>query len=872
MPRNLMEIRLKETSQLTDALWAAWLESDSDGWEIRAGYKINRQQSKALLEFLGRPPNKLWLNGALAGRHNRTRPIPAKINLAGRQIFVFPDQVTQRVILVGADDLSAAARRFWRIVALGNSRSPSFDFASPGAFPSEEPGLGIPFYLPEALDQILGLVTKSVNCQGGWLAVRSGDAFEVKAATGCKDFVGRRIPIEANPLLRDISQKQLARWVSKDQLEWAMVPRSNFKSSTKGWGAIPLIIGRRLIGLIAFWADAPFEPGEWDRLILLARRIAPSVEGSITFADITSHLQRMALLNDFAMTVSSAINLEQIAKRIFALLERAFVTGRISLVILSPDEQTVYHYQLRENVTLQTQSAESLAIHRAVEKGEVYRTEHNPPNSEYTPIYADSLSALLVPLRYRRQLIGALDLESAKEGAFSVYDEHLLVVIASHLAGLIETGRLRQEAELRARNLSLVHEVVEHIIGINDVGQVAQVGVELLARNFAFELAAILLFDRPEGELKAVGIAGSAADIVQRGLGYLDTSAQGGITTRVALTGESMLVSDVNQDPVYRPIPDWDAGSEMCVPLRDGDEILGVIDVESQQKNAFTQNDLLLLEALAGILSSVFSNVSQYQRLQATVVQLQATREELQQRIAAQRVAESRLVQAAKLVAVGEMAAGVAHELNNPLTTVSGFVELVMNELPEKSTARDDLELVLREANRARGVVRRLLDFARQSESAHVRTDFNEIVSDVLALVNHLLQTSGIEVTVELGEHLPWITVDRNQIKQVILNLIHNALHSMPAGGKLWIVTAKRRREKKDYLTVRVRDTGTGIPPENMERVFEPFFTTRSKEGGTGLGLSVSYGIIADHGGFIEVESKVGSGSTFTVWLPVEME
>jgi two-component system, NtrC family, sensor kinase len=196
----------------------------------------------------------------------------------------------------------------------------------------------------------------------------------------------------------------------------------------------------------------------------------------------------------------------------------------------------------------------------------------------------------------------------------------------------------------------------------------------------------------------------------------------------------------------------------------------------------------------------------------------------------------------------------------------------VMNELPEKSTERDDLELVLREANRARGVVRRLLDFARQSESARVRTDFNEIVTDVLALVNHLLQTSGIEVNTDLGAHLPWITVDRNQIKQVILNLVHNALHSMPAGGKLWVVTAKHRRDKRDYLTVKVRDSGTGIPPENIDRVFEPFFTTRSKEGGTGLGLSVSYGIIADHGGSIEVESKVGSGSTFTVWLPVETE
>jgi signal transduction histidine kinase len=167
--------------------------------------------------------------------------------------------------------------------------------------------------------------------------------------------------------------------------------------------------------------------------------------------------------------------------------------------------------------------------------------------------------------------------------------------------------------------------------------------------------------------------------------------------------------------------------------------------------------------------------------------------------------------------------------------------------------------------------VRRLLDFARQSESAHVRSNINEIVTDILALVNNLLRTSGIQIFTRFSDGLPWISVDRSQMKQVVLNLIHNALHAMPTGGELHIATARRRRDKSDWLTICLTDTGTGIAPENLERVFEPFFTTRSKDGGTGLGLSVSYGIVADHGGFIDVESQVGKGSTFTIWLPVEV-
>jgi signal transduction histidine kinase len=377
------------------------------------------------------------------------------------------------------------------------------------------------------------------------------------------------------------------------------------------------------------------------------------------------------------------------------------------------------------------------------------------------------------------------------------------------------------------------------------------------------------LIEGSDENISVTGIGGNAAELVQQGLSYMDDTRRDGIVMRVVETGQNILVNDSTQSPFFRPIPNWDARSEMCVALKDGDQIIGVINVESHRKNAFSSNDFIVLESLAGILSSVMSSAGQYQKLQATVDQLRAAREELQERVVAQRMAESRLVQAAKLAAVGEMAAGIAHELNNPLTTVSGFTELVLEELPEGTGVREDMELVLREAQRARGVVRRLLDFARQSESARVRSDINEIIQDVLALVNHLLRISGIQLTTKLTDGLPWISVDRNQIKQVILNLVHNALHAMPTGGELHIATERRQRDQKDWLVMILADTGIGIAPENLDRVFEPFFTTRSKDGGTGLGLSVTYGIIADHGGIIDVESQVGKGSTFIIWLPL---
>ena len=288
--------------------------------------------------------------------------------------------------------------------------------------------------------------------------------------------------------------------------------------------------------------------------------------------------------------------------------------------------------------------------------------------------------------------------------------------------------------------------------------------------------------------------------------------------------------------------------------MSEGFGSVGSFLVKTTQERGFTPEDVRLLEMLAPQVAVSVRNARLYQELQTLME--------------AERLAKDRLIRSARLAAVGELAAGVAHELNNPLTTVSGFVELVLEDLPADSPHRPDLELVLRESHRAREVVRRLLDFSRPGEGFRVRSDINDLVYDVVALIRHLTHTSGIEIQQHLAEALPLVQVDRDQIKQVLLNLIHNAIHAMPRGGTLTLKTAPQPRDGEPGLLIQVKDTGKGITPQNMERLFEPFFTTRPLGKGTGLGLSVSYGIITDHGGVIDVESQPGRGSTFSVWLP----
>jgi signal transduction histidine kinase len=277
-----------------------------------------------------------------------------------------------------------------------------------------------------------------------------------------------------------------------------------------------------------------------------------------------------------------------------------------------------------------------------------------------------------------------------------------------------------------------------------------------------------------------------------------------------------------------------------------------------------------LWETATFVLEGMLQKDDHSRTHQEALMELENIQQELQARVAAQQAAESRLIQTTKLAAVGEMAAGVAHELNNPLTTVVGFSELVLESLPPGSPQSADLEIVLKEARRARDVVRRLLDFSRQSETIRVKADLNEIVVDVLSLMQHLFQINGIEIRTEFEINLPWVMIDRNQMKQVFLNLLHNALNAMPGGGNLEINSFRIIRYRIHYVAVSIKDSGIGIPPENLSRIFEPFFTTRAGQGGTGLGLSVTYGIVSEHGGTIEAESTPGSGSIFTVFIPIE--
>lgn len=229
------------------------------------------------------------------------------------------------------------------------------------------------------------------------------------------------------------------------------------------------------------------------------------------------------------------------------------------------------------------------------------------------------------------------------------------------------------------------------------------------------------------------------------------------------------------------------------------------------------------------------------------------------------------LVRADKLASLGQLVAGIAHEINNPLAGILMFANIFAEDQRLDDGQRSDALTIVHETKRCADIVKRLLDFSRTSIPDKQFKSLPEIMESTLALVEHHASVNDVEIVRHYGINLPNIEIDPTQIEQVFINLLVNACHAMPVGGRMTVTM--RSDPDNDQVITTIEDTGHGIPEENLGRIFDPFFTTKNQEtdgiAGTGLGLSVSYGIINNHGGRISVQSVVGHGTVFTIELPI---
>jgi two-component system NtrC family sensor kinase len=226
---------------------------------------------------------------------------------------------------------------------------------------------------------------------------------------------------------------------------------------------------------------------------------------------------------------------------------------------------------------------------------------------------------------------------------------------------------------------------------------------------------------------------------------------------------------------------------------------------------------------------------------------------------------EDQMVQTEKLTSLGLLAAGVAHEVNTPLAVISNYIQMLAKQIPEDDPRQKTIERIVKQTFRASEIVNNLLNFSRTGGTEPVEVDVNSVLEETLTLVQHPFKTAQVNVVKNYAERLPVILGSTTRLQQVFLNLFMNARDAMPGGGMLEVRTGTRNGS----IEIEVTDTGAGIPPEHLHRIFDPFFTTKATGRGTGLGLSVSYGIIKEHAGKVDVRSTPGKGTSFRLEFPV---
>lgn len=389
--------------------------------------------------------------------------------------------------------------------------------------------------------------------------------------------------------------------------------------------------------------------------------------------------------------------------------------------------------------------------------------------------------------------------------------------------------------------LEALFSVSTEISSTLQLEEVLQRVVAHACRLMDARVASLLLIDKEADTLRPAATYGASAAY----LSQPDRGVATSLTGEVIRTGRPLAILDVRKETQY-PVSELARNEGLCsllsVPLRTKTAVLGVLNVYTGEPRCFDESDIRLLTLLANQSGIAIENASLH-------------RDEME--------ARERLRQSEKLAALGQLSAGLAHELRNPLNTVSMLIYAMSRELPEDQPISADLLIVQGELRRMSLLIEQFLEFARPRPPHFQPERIDEIMEETLLLIGPEARSRRVLIYKEWEKRLPPVWIDGAQIKQVFLNLLLNAMQAMPNGGR---ITVRIHVSGGSILTA-ISDEGLGIPPEVRANVFQPFFTT--KQGGTGLGLSISQRILEGHNGRLRIFSQPGSGATVVVRLPL---
>jgi len=460
---------------------------------------------------------------------------------------------------------------------------------------------------------------------------------------------------------------------------------------------------------------------------------------------------------------------------------------------------------------------------------------------------------LSVPLlAHGGEVLGALSVLYRGPRAFTDPDVQLLSAFGTQASAALENARAFDRLAAKANNDAQLQHFGRRLLEATVEADIVDGAVTTSARLLGAECIALLLTDGA-GQLRLAGSLGWQIDMTR-----IETveEATASLARYAVLSKEPIEVDDLGlpqRFPVLEALQKNDIHSAMMVRLDSRDRLLGVLGVYGHAPRHFDEEERRVLDSIAHQTAIALDKARLYSELQSNLRRLRET--------------QAQLIQADKLKALGTLLSGMAHELNNPLSTIRLSMQLIKRTSAVDAALAGRLDVIDAACTRASRIISDLLVFARRRSPERQRVDVNEIIRAALRLQRPQLELNKIRL-VESLQTIPSISADSHQIQQVFLNLFSNAIHAMSTAESERVLSV-RSVHRGSEVVVEVEDCGAGIPPEHLGRIFDPFFTTKATGAGTGLGLSLSIGIVEAHGGRLHVENVAGAGACFTVRLPV---
>jgi len=632
----------------------------------------------------------------------------------------------------------------------------------------------------------------------------------------------------------------------------------------KSLAVIPLKSREKIHGTlnVALKEFHPFTPSTKSLFNSIGQIISSALERASLYTENVRRLEEQKTLYSISQEIASRLELKVILEKIVKSAIELLKVDAGSVALWDNRKQTygnVIIHGLPESFIGREFSPSSIGI-----VGEVLRKkspvlfkdyEHNSNRMEEL----DSIhfkEVVGVPLIVRDMVIGVMVIGvSDPKKHFQQGEIDILFGFAQQAAIAIGNAQLYEDSLAKIRQLTTLYEVGKILSSTLDLDELLGNALELLSSQWGYPLCSILLLDREKNELYIRQVIGRDIEEVKHMRFRVGVD---GIVGWVANAGEPLYVSDVSKDPRY--IPGSPEGrAEAAFPLKVRDQVIGVLDMESKEVHGFDEEDLKALSSYASQVSIFIENAQLFSDLKQTLHELKQ--------------AQDQIIQAEKLRAMGEMASGVAHDFNNVLAAILGNIQLLLHSYEHYSPeeVRERLKTIEKASKDGAETVRRIQDFTgKRRDREFIPLSLNDLIREVSAITEprwkDQAQKKGIHIElVKKTGDIPPVMGNPSELREVMTNILFNAVDAMPQGGQ---ITLSTQSHSEGWVEMRIEDTGIGMSEEVKKKIFDPFFTTKGVTS-SGLGMSVSYGIIKRHGGEILVESEPGKGTNFVLHLPM---